>query len=215
MLVLTTLTTLLLSLPLVSATALEASPLEVSPFEVIHRGLLPRQNPICRENGRDVCDNSCMAVGSTCCNKGDGTYCTAGLYCVTGGCCSIGRVCTGTAGTRTNTILTGGNTALPTTTGRLVLPSINIPSISIPSAPSFPSFSAPSLPAISIPSAPSFPAFSAPSISFPSLPSFNSPGVTAPSNPGSGATGLKPRGSMVMMVGGVAAAMVFGAAVLL
>lgn len=213
MLALTTFTTLLLSLPLISATALEVSPFEVSPWETIPRGLLVRQNPICEQNGRDVCDTSCMLRGSTCCNKGDGAYCTAGLYCVPGGCCSIGRVCTGTAGTRTNTVLTGINTAFPTPTSRLVLPSISIPSISVPRF-SVPSFSAPSLPAISIPSAPSFPAFSAPSISLPPFPSVNAPGVTAPGGQGA-ATGLKPRGSMALMVGGVVSIMIFGAAVLL
>ena len=54
---------------------------------------------ICTDNNREVCDDSCMAPGSVCCNEGTGTYCPADTYCTADGCCPTGEVCVGGGGT--------------------------------------------------------------------------------------------------------------------
>ena len=54
---------------------------------------------ICTDNNREVCDDSCMAPGSVCCNEGTGTYCPADTYCTADGCCPTGEICVGGGGT--------------------------------------------------------------------------------------------------------------------
>ena len=60
-----------------------------------------QRRDICTDNNREVCDDSCMAPGSVCCNEGTGTYCPADTYCTADGCCPDGEFCVGGGGTST------------------------------------------------------------------------------------------------------------------
>jgi hypothetical protein len=73
-------------------------------------GLLRRD--LCTDNSEIDCEQSCMPVGSICCNDGSSTYCDAGTVCIPGGCCPVGQQCSGPGGTET--FLLTGTGALPT-----------------------------------------------------------------------------------------------------
>ena len=70
-------------------------PFSLNP-RIAPNALLARQS--CSSSGEATCEQSCMPVGSVCCDDGSSTYCPNSDYCVPGGCCPDGETCDGSGG---------------------------------------------------------------------------------------------------------------------
>ncbi|TWU75089.1 hypothetical protein ED733_006875 [Metarhizium rileyi] len=42
-----------------------------------------------------ACGSGCLPIGSSCCSRSQGTYCSVGYRCYTYGCCPLGKNCSG------------------------------------------------------------------------------------------------------------------------